>query len=175
MKRYSASHGRRPRAGTPGGVSLTMPKRGHQDHGCVWLTTSQSRSFYPSHKPAAGERGAPDWRIRSISCIRTLQVHEQECQLMRVFGLTGLAGARVPEGGIRWCRVGDRVGARSRWKRPFDFPILPWCQRGALRIIAAMTQGEVIRKILQHLKLTVDPPLIAPAHVQQEAFSWSSA
>src|SRR5712691_254806 len=27
-------------------------------------------------------------------------------------------------GGSRWCRVGDRVGARSRWKRPFDFPIL---------------------------------------------------
>jgi len=52
---------------------------------------------------------------------------------------------------------------------------MSWCQRGALRIIAAMTQGEVIRKILQHLKLTVDPPLIAPAHVQQEAFSWSSA
>jgi hypothetical protein len=27
-------------------------------------------------------------------------------------------------GGTRWCRVGDRVGARRRWKRPFDFPIL---------------------------------------------------
>jgi hypothetical protein len=51
----------------------------------------------------------------------------------------------------------------------------PWCQRGALRIIAAMTQGEVIRQSLQHLKLTVDPPLIAQAYVHQEAFSWSSA
>src|SRR5262249_3521015 len=35
-----------------------------------------------------------------------------------------LTGARAPEGGTRWCRVGDRVGARGRWKRPFDFPIL---------------------------------------------------
>ena len=51
----------------------------------------------------------------------------------------------------------------------------PWCQRGALRIIAAMTQGEVIRKILRHLKRAVDPPPIAPARVRQEAFAWSSA
>jgi hypothetical protein len=51
----------------------------------------------------------------------------------------------------------------------------PWCQRGALRLSAAITQGEVLRKILQHLKLAVDPPLIAPAHVRQEACAWSSA
>jgi hypothetical protein len=51
----------------------------------------------------------------------------------------------------------------------------PWCQRGARRIIAAMTQGEVIRQSLQPLKLAVDPPLMAPAHVHQEAFAWSSA
>jgi hypothetical protein len=46
----------------------------------------------------------------------------------RADGLPGpgcLAGARAPGGGTRWCRVGDRVGARRRWKRPFDFPILP--------------------------------------------------
>jgi Putative transposase/Transposase zinc-binding domain len=67
-----------------------------------------------------------------------------------------------------WARLLKRVFA-------LDMAHCPWCQRGALRIIAAMTQGEVIRKILQHLKLTVDPPLIAPAHVHQEAFSWSSA
>src|SRR5215813_2380613 len=101
-----------------------MPKKCYQDHGCVWLTTSQSHSFYSSHKPAAGEQGAPDWRIRSISCIRTLQVHDQEFQPMRVFGLTGLAGARLPEGVSDGAEGGDRVGARSRWKRPFDFPIL---------------------------------------------------
>jgi len=47
--------------------------------------------------------------------------------------------------------------------------------RGALRIIAAITHGEVIRKILRHLKLAADPPLITPARVRQAAFAWSSA
>jgi hypothetical protein len=51
----------------------------------------------------------------------------------------------------------------------------PFCQQGALRIIAAITQGEVIRKILRHLKLAADPPLIAPARLRQEAFAWSAA
>ena len=52
---------------------------------------------------------------------------------------------------------------------------LSYPQQGSLRIIAAITQGEVIRKILRHLKLAVDPPSIAPARVRQEAFAWSSA
>jgi hypothetical protein len=51
----------------------------------------------------------------------------------------------------------------------------PWCQRGSLRIIAAITHGEVIRTILRPLKLAVDPPPIAPARVRQEAFAWSLA
>jgi hypothetical protein len=51
----------------------------------------------------------------------------------------------------------------------------PWCQRGALRIIAASTHGEVIRKILRHLKLAADLPPIAPVYVYQAAFAWSSA
>jgi hypothetical protein len=50
-----------------------------------------------------------------------------------------------------------------------------FCQRGALRIIAVITQGEVIRKLLRYLKLAVDPLSIAPARVRQEAFAWSSA
>jgi hypothetical protein len=76
----------------------------------------------------------------------------------------------------------DRM-ASPRWswarllKRVFtlDMACCPWCQRGVLRIIAALTQGEVIWKILRHLKLAVDPPSIAPACVRQEAFAWSSA
>jgi hypothetical protein len=56
-----------------------------------------------------------------------------------------------------------------------DMARYPFCQRGTLRIIAVMTHGEVIRKILQHLKLAVDPPPIAPARVRQDAFAWSSA
>jgi hypothetical protein len=67
-----------------------------------------------------------------------------------------------------WARLLKRVFA-------LDMARCPWCQRGALRIIAAITHGEVIRKILQHLQLSADPPPIAPARVRQEAFAWSSA
>ena len=67
-----------------------------------------------------------------------------------------------------WARLLKRVFALEMARCPF-------CQRGALRIIAAITHSEVIRKILQHLKLSADPPPIAPARVRQEAFAWSSA
>jgi hypothetical protein len=46
----------------------------------------------------------------------------------------------------------------------------PVCQQGTLRIIAAITEVNVIRKILRHLKLAVEPPPITPA--RQEAFTW---
>jgi hypothetical protein len=67
-----------------------------------------------------------------------------------------------------WARLLKRVFA-------LDMARCPWCQRGTLRIIAAITHGEVIRKILRHLQLAADPPPIAPACVRQEAFAWSSA
>jgi hypothetical protein len=67
-----------------------------------------------------------------------------------------------------WARLLKRVFA-------LDMARCPFCQQGSLRIIAAITQGEVIRKILRHLKLATDPPPIAPARVRQEAFAWSSA
>jgi len=46
----------------------------------------------------------------------------------------------------------------------------PFCQRGALRLIAVITQGEVIRKILRHLKRAADPPPIAPVRARQEIY-----
>jgi hypothetical protein len=67
-----------------------------------------------------------------------------------------------------WARLLQRVLA-------LDMARCPWCQRGALRPIAAITRGEVIRKSLQHLQLSADPPPIAPARVRQEAFVWCSA
>jgi hypothetical protein len=77
---------------------------------------------------------------------------------------------------------GETATRAPRWswaqlrKRVFALAMArcPWCQRGSLRIIAAITQDEVIRTILRHLKLAVDPPPIAPARVRQEAFVWSS-
>ena len=67
-----------------------------------------------------------------------------------------------------WARLLKRVFALAMAR-------CPWCQRGALRMIAAMTHGEVIRKILQPLQRSADPPPMAPARVRQAAFAWSSA
>jgi hypothetical protein len=59
-------------------------------------------------------------------------------------------------------------------KRVFalDLATCPFCHQGTLRIIAAITQGEVIRKILRHVKLAPDLPSMAPARSRQEAFDW---
>ncbi len=62
-----------------------------------------------------------------------------------------------------WARLLKRVLALAMATCPF-------CRQGALRIIAAITQAEVIRTILRHLKLSVDPPPIAPARSRQAAF-----
>jgi hypothetical protein len=94
-----------------------------------------------------------------------------------------LRGAIIPTLRQQGVDEGETDTGSPRWswarllKRVFalDMARCPFCQRGALRIIAALTQGEVIRKILRHLKLAADPPLIAPARLRQEAFSWSSA
>jgi hypothetical protein len=53
-----------------------------------------------------------------------------------------------------------------------DMARCPWCQQGMLRLIAVITQGEVIRKILRHLKLAADPPPIAPARSRQATCDW---
>src|SRR5262245_19038699 len=44
----------------------------------------------------------------------------------------------------------------------------PFCRRGSLRIIAAITQESVLTRILRHLKLASVPAPIAPAHGRQE-------
>ena len=49
-----------------------------------------------------------------------------------------------------WARLLKRVFALEMGR-------CPCCQRGALRIIAAITHSEVMRKILQHLKLSAVP------------------
>jgi len=47
-----------------------------------------------------------------------------------------------------------------KWMFALDMSPYPFCYQGALRISAAITQGEVIRKILRHLKLAADLPSI---------------
>jgi Putative transposase len=94
-----------------------------------------------------------------------------------------LRGAIIPTPRQQGVEEQEDSTASPRWswarllKRVFavDMARCPWCQRGVLRIIAAITQGEVIRQILRHLKLSAAPPPLAPARVHQEAFAWSSA
>ena len=94
-----------------------------------------------------------------------------------------LRGALIPTPRQQGVDEPETSTASPRWswarllKRVFalDMAGCPFCQQGSLRIIAALTHGEVIRKILRHLKLAADPPPIAPARVRREAFAWSSA
>ena len=67
--------------------------------------------------------------------------------------------------GWSWARRLQRVFA-------LDMATCPFCQCGVLRLIAVITQGEVIGKILRHLKLAADPPPIAPARSRQAPFDW---
>jgi hypothetical protein len=64
-----------------------------------------------------------------------------------------------------WARLLGRVFALDR-------ATCPLCRQGALRIITVITQAEVIRKILCHLKRTADPPPIAPARARRATFNW---
>jgi hypothetical protein len=52
---------------------------------------------------------------------------------------------------------------------------LPFCRRGSLRTIVAITQESVITRILRHLKLVSIPPPIAPACLRQEIFVFDDA
>ena len=64
-----------------------------------------------------------------------------------------------------WARLLKRVFA-------LDLGTCPVCQRGTLQILVAITQAEVIRKMLRHLKRAADPPPIAPARARQATFDW---
>ncbi len=56
-----------------------------------------------------------------------------------------------------------------------DMATCPWCRRGSLRIIAAMTQEPVITRILRHLTLASVPPPIAPARCRQTLGAFDEA
>ena len=54
-----------------------------------------------------------------------------------------------------------------------DMATCPFCRRGSLRLIAAITRESVITRILRHLKLASVPPPIAPARCRQELFAFN--
>jgi hypothetical protein len=70
-------------------------------------------------------------------------------KLSRLELLEKLAASAAPRWG--WARLLKRVFT-------FDMERCPACGRGTLRIIAAITHADVIRKILRHLKLAAEPP-----------------
>jgi hypothetical protein len=59
-------------------------------------------------------------------------------------------------------------------KRVFEIDVLvcPQCE-GARKLIAFLTDGLVVRKILDHLGLDSEPPIQAPARALEESvFAW---
>jgi hypothetical protein len=67
-----------------------------------------------------------------------------------------------------WARLLGRVF-------DLDMATCPFCRRGSLQIIAAITQESVITRILRHLQLASVPPPIAPARLRQEIFGFADA
>ena len=64
-----------------------------------------------------------------------------------------------------WARLLGRVF-------DLDMASCPFCHRGALRIIAAITHEAVITRILRHLNLASVPPPLAPARCRQALFAF---
>jgi len=65
-----------------------------------------------------------------------------------------------------WARLLGRVFG-------LELATCPWCRRGALRIMAVITQESVITRILRHLQLASVPPPIAPARARQEIYAFA--
>jgi len=54
-----------------------------------------------------------------------------------------------------------------------ELATFPWCRRGALRLIAVITQESVMARILRHLQLASVSPPIAPARACQESYAFA--
>jgi hypothetical protein len=66
---------------------------------------------------------------------------------------------------LSWAELLKRVFA-------IDAVVCPRCG-GPRRLIATLTDGPTVRKILEHLGLSADPPPLAPARMPSEpAFDW---
>jgi hypothetical protein len=65
-----------------------------------------------------------------------------------------------------WARLLGRVF-------DLDMGTCPFCRRGSLRIIAAITRESVITRILRPLQLASVPPPIAPTRLRQELFAFA--
>jgi hypothetical protein len=81
----------------------------------------------------------------------------------------GVDGEEASSGAARWhwARLRKRVFA-------LDLATWPVCQQGTLRLIAAITHGQVIQKILRHLQRCAAPPPITPARACQATVAGAS-
>ena len=79
----------------------------------------------------------------------------------------GVAGPEANTGTPRWSWA-RRLGRVC----DLDMATCPLCRRGALRLMAAMTQESVLTRILRHLKLASVPPPIVPARARQATCDW---
>src|SRR5262249_33563503 len=61
----------------------------------------------------------------------------------------------------QWARLRGRVFGLARAPCPL-------CRRGALRIMAALTQESMLTRLLRHRKRASVPPPMAPARCRQE-------
>ena len=79
----------------------------------------------------------------------------------------GVDGPEANTGTPRWswARLLQRVF-------DLDMATCLLCRRGALRIIAALTQAAVLTRILRHRKPAAVPPPIAPARSRQAPCDW---
>ena len=93
-------------------------------------------------------------------------------------GLPKKDGANALSGAGSLDTATTRLSKTSRTKNLIieylkaDMATCPLCQRGVLRLIAVITQGAVIGKILRHLKRSADPPPITPARSHQTPCDW---
>jgi hypothetical protein len=81
----------------------------------------------------------------------------------------GEDGTETPPGTPywHWARLLGRAVA-------LEMATCPFCRRGALRLIAVITQESVITRILRHLQLAAVPPPLAPARRRQELCAFTS-
>jgi len=79
----------------------------------------------------------------------------------------GVEGNEATTGSPRWhwAQLLKRVFALA-------MATCPCCHQGALRLLAAITQAEVIRQMLRPLTLAAAQPLMAPARARQATCDW---
>jgi hypothetical protein len=132
-----------------------------------------STCTHPWADGTTGMRLSPVERVEKLAALVPLpRVH-----LVRSGGYVAphrhLRGAIIPTPRQQGVDAEETDTGSPRWswgrllQRGFALALArcPWCQRGALRLLAALTHGEVIRKRLQPLQRSADSPVAVDERV----------